>query len=216
MRWWSNCALESHTAKKTCCEKNRVGYNAVFPNLIRGLQLKNNSVRMQKGQVEEDRWEVLEDEVLIVRNSGEIPEVAFHGSIYYLTEDPDGPELTLTNDNLRLLKKQVIARYQEIVLRDLIPENRDKSIYRGVKRSIANWRRLLKFCEREKQNIAAFRKEVAQALVNFLHQEKSEVSAGLRDSCINCTATELLHFARKLQLSTEMLPESWQSLCLYR
>jgi len=171
---------------------------------------------MQKGRAEEDREFFLEEEVLIVRNSGEIPEVAFHGSVYYLTEDPDGPELTLTEDNLRLLKKQVIARYQDIVLRDLIPENRNKSIYRGLKRSIANWRRLLKFCERENQNIAVFRKEVAQALINFLHQEDSDVSTGLRDSCINCTASELLLFARKLQLSTEMLPESWQNLCLYR
>jgi hypothetical protein len=32
----------------------------------------------------------LADELLIVRHSGEIPEVALHGSIFFLTREPNG------------------------------------------------------------------------------------------------------------------------------
>ena len=31
----------------------------------------------------------IEEEAFIVLHSGEIPEVAYHGSLYYLTEDPE-------------------------------------------------------------------------------------------------------------------------------
>ena len=34
---------------------------------------------------------ILDDELLIIRHSGEIPEVALQGSIFFLTSDPQGP-----------------------------------------------------------------------------------------------------------------------------
>lgn len=39
-----------------------------------------------------DKEGYLFDEVLILQDSGEIPEIAYHTSLYYLTEDPEGPE----------------------------------------------------------------------------------------------------------------------------
>ena len=102
---------------------------------------------------EPDSW--LTEELLIVRHSGEIPEIAFHSSLYYLCEDPDGPQLTLGQNELDLLRQQVVARYREILLRDLSPENRDARIFRGLKRCIFNWERLGKFCTRQEMEIEA-------------------------------------------------------------
>ncbi|MHB1014801.1 MAG: hypothetical protein ACYC2W_05950, partial [Desulfurivibrionaceae bacterium] len=72
-----------------------------------------------------DRESLLAEEILIVRHSGEIPEIAFHSSLYYLCEDPAGPQLTLREKELDILRQQVVARYRDILLRDLSPENRD-------------------------------------------------------------------------------------------
>ena len=91
----------------------------------------------------------LADELLIVRHSGEIPEVALHGSIFFLTRDPDGPTIDITPAELLLLKKMVVARYREIITRDLDANNRDKGLYRGLARCICNWQRLKRFCQRE-------------------------------------------------------------------
>ncbi|MDF1577058.1 MAG: hypothetical protein P1P81_01290, partial [Desulfobulbales bacterium] len=103
----------------------------------------------------------LDDELLMVRDSGEIPEVALHGSIYFLSRDPNGPGIDLAPQELRLLKEMAAARYREIIRRDLSPECRDKSHYRGVGRCIANWHRMERFCRRERLAVDAFRKEVA-------------------------------------------------------
>ncbi|MCK4838975.1 MAG: hypothetical protein KAS94_09220, partial [Desulfobulbaceae bacterium] len=81
----------------------------------------------------------LADELLLVRHSGEIPEVALHGSIFFLTRDPNGPTIEITPAELLLLKKMVVSRYQEIIHRDLDPNNRDKGLYRGLGRCIINW-----------------------------------------------------------------------------
>ncbi|MCK5544700.1 MAG: hypothetical protein KAI35_05750, partial [Desulfobulbaceae bacterium] len=96
----------------------------------------------------------LEEEAIIVRNSGEIPEITYHGSIYYLTKDPEGPGLTLDNEDLSRLKNEVVERYRNILLRDMILENRDKGLYRGLARSIANWRRLYEFSRQEERDIS--------------------------------------------------------------
>jgi hypothetical protein len=85
---------------------------------------------------------------LIIRHSGEIPEIAYYNSCYHLGSDPEGPGLVPNPDELAELQEQVIARYREIMLRDLTPANRDLSIYRGVERVIWNWQRLEKFLRR--------------------------------------------------------------------
>ncbi len=68
---------------------------------------------------EKDKAALLADELLIVRHSGEIPEVALHSSIYYLTQDPDGPTISIDAEDLDQLKGAALERYQEIIFRDL-------------------------------------------------------------------------------------------------
>lgn len=160
----------------------------------------------------QDKETFLEEEILIVRNSGEIPEVALHGSLYYLTEDPEGPRLSLNEQEVIALKGQVIERYQEIIMRDLNPDCRDLSIYRGLKRCMANWRRLTIFCQREGKNIDQIRKRTAAALLKFLDREIEDVGSGVRTSSLNCRTAELADFARQLGISIKNLPEGWQKL----
>ncbi len=95
------------------------------------------------------RKELLEDEWLMVRHSGEIPEIALHSAFYALTEDPEGPCLQLSAEEIQYLQEAAAARYQEIILRDLCYENRELTIYRGVLRAICNWHRFVAFCKRE-------------------------------------------------------------------
>jgi len=83
----------------------------------------------------------LEDEVLFIEESGEMPEVAMHSSLYFLCSDPEGPGLELRQEDRIPLKIAVLTRYQTIILRDLQPANRKKSIYRGLQRSAINWQR---------------------------------------------------------------------------
>lgn len=161
----------------------------------------------------EDKEFYLSEEVLIVRHSGEIPEVAYHGSVFFLTADPEGPQLLLDDRDLALLKDQVIARYRELILRDLTPANRDKSIYRGLKRCITNWQRLCRFCANEHRETTGVRTEVAAALERFLVKENKDIAAGRRTASINCTAAELDGFRKELGLAPEALPEGWQRLC---
>ena len=162
---------------------------------------------------QQERQQILEDELLIVRHSGEIPEIAYHATIHYLTEDPEGPGLTLTDAEVMSLQDGALARAREIVLRDLDPANRDLTIYRGIKRTIYNWQRWQDFLARLGRNDAEFRQEVRGALVAFLAQEKKDVQSGARASSINCTVEELAVIARELGCRDGELPAGWQELC---
>lgn len=156
----------------------------------------------------------LEDEVFIIEDAGgEMPEVAMHGSLYYLCNDPEGPGLFLEKQDHLPLKKAVFNRYQTIILRDLQPENRKKSIYRGMIRSAINWQRMKLFAEAENLAIDQVRRKVAAALVAFLEQEISAVKQRGESSCINCSRQTLGEFARELGLCSEDLAEGWQDLC---
>jgi len=161
----------------------------------------------------DEKGSLLADEFLLVRHSGEIPEVALHGSLYYLTEDPAGPGIALAAGDLALLKDAVQARYREIILRDLEPENRDKGLYRGLARCLANWQRLRRFCRREDRDVGEIRQEVAKALQHFIARELEDVLNGSRISCINCSADELRQLADDLYLADDDLPDNWQCLC---
>jgi len=52
-----------------------------------------------------DKKTYIEEEAFIVQHSGEIPEIAFQGSLYFLTEDPDGPVLKLDASDILPLKQ---------------------------------------------------------------------------------------------------------------
>ncbi|MFZ5764029.1 MAG: hypothetical protein ACOY4H_00365 [Thermodesulfobacteriota bacterium] len=155
----------------------------------------------------------LEEEAFLIEDSGEMPEVALHGSLYFLCRDPDGPGLTLGEEDLLPLKKAVINRYQTIILRDLTPENRTKRIYRGLQRSAVNWWRMKKFAEREDLDISRVRRKVAAALCLFLADESKRVTAEGAVSCINCTAQTLATFARDLDIADHELIADWEKLC---
>ncbi len=169
---------------------------------------------MAHGLSQQELKEIVEEEVLLIRHSGEIPEIALHSSLHYLFEEDDGPGLSPGDIDLTPLKLAVVDRYRRIILRDLNPRNRDKSIYRGLARSIVNWRRLRLFIEREGVGeLEPIRQETARALAAFLENEASEVFSGTRASCINCTYEELKEFAEELGLSLDELPEGLSRLC---
>ncbi|MGI6656993.1 MAG: hypothetical protein ACOX5Z_09265 [Desulfobulbus sp.] len=159
------------------------------------------------------REEILESEWLVVRHSGEIPEVAFHGSLHHLTEDPEGPGLELTLEEVHKLEDAALARYREIILRDLNPENRDERIFRGLKRVHHNWFRYARFCEEIDCDGEAFREQAGQALVGYLEQECSEVRSGMRTSSVNCCAAEVRELLEALQVRPDALSLDWTCLC---
>ena len=161
-----------------------------------------------------DKKEFLEEEIFIVRYSGEIPEVAYQGSLYYLTEDPTGPGIELDSGDTKPLSQAVVERYREIVLRDLEPENRDKNLYRGLARCIVNWQRLEKFCSRENLELTRIRSEVAEALQQFLGRELVDVTSGLRISCVNCSTEEVESLAARVGLDADDLTDGWSVVCL--
>lgn len=155
----------------------------------------------------------LADELLIVRHSGEIPEVALHGSLHYLTCAPDGPQLLLSEAEVGALKMMVVERYREIISRDLEPANRDRALYRGLARAAVNWCRLEKFCRCEGLAAEVHARETRAALLRFLRQELADVAARRRLPSINCPSEELVSFAAALGLPPEELPPGWQTLC---
>lgn len=164
-------------------------------------------------QVTTDKKHILSEEVFLILHSGEIPEVAYYGSIHYLTEDPEGPLLNIKPQDLISLEEAVVQRYRTIILRDLMPENRDRSIYRGLKRCAVNWKRLVNFSDKRSMDISYIRIEVAEALKDFLIQEIMDVSSGKRKTCVNCSYSVLLELAYGLGLSRNDLPTRVEMLC---
>lgn len=160
-----------------------------------------------------DLEEILAEERLLILHSGEIPEIAYHSSLLYLSEDEDGPKLNLKEIDLTPLKEAVFERYKKIMLRDLNPRNRDKSIYRGVARSYVNWQRLKRFAQKEGLDISLARKEAAEALSNFLYNEVEEVGSGARNSSINCSYEEVVQFWKELGLPADELPKGLKKIC---
>ncbi|MEN8140855.1 MAG: hypothetical protein ABFR97_06480 [Thermodesulfobacteriota bacterium] len=161
-------------------------------------------------EVSKDEW--LADEVIILRDGGEMPEVAFHSAIFFLTRDDDGPGLILDEGDLRLLKEAVVARYRWIILRDLLPENRFTSIYRGLERSCANFHRLRAYGAREGLAVEEVRLDAAQALVAFLRREHGDVVSQGQESAINCSPERLQYFAADLGLDLEREFPQWPDL----
>lgn len=155
----------------------------------------------------------LEDEVFIIEDSGEMPEVALHSSLYFLCQDPDGPCFELSAQETLPLKKAVISRFQTIILRDLSHRNKNKSLYRGLERSAVNWQRLKLFAERENLKICHVREKIALALGSFLREEETCVIKKGEKPCINCTEKTLEQFIVDLGLSPQELNCGWQVLC---
>lgn len=158
--------------------------------------------------------EYLDNEWFVVRHSGELPEVALHSSLHFLTQADDGPKLSLADYQLQELREAAKERYREIIIRDLLPENRDATIYRGLQRAIVNYRRLRKFCDRQGVEIpGGFTGEIAESLLMFLAAESADVLQGSRRSVINCSFPDLISFAVEVGLDPSALPEGVAHLC---
>ncbi len=167
---------------------------------------------MERWSIIVKRKEVIEDEILMIKDGGEMPEVAFNASLYYLTKDQNGPLLSLSTTELQQLKEAVVQRFSIIVFRDLQPENRTKSIYRGLERSYANWFRLVDYCQRETFSLLQIRREVALELGRFLNTELHDVYVQGVTSCVNCTRIELEGYAESLDVDLDTIASGWQKL----
>jgi len=162
----------------------------------------------------DERNVLLADEWLIVRDSGEIPEITLHATLHYLTEDTDGPRIILTEAELAELKDAAVQRYHEIILRDINIDNFHKSIYRGVRRSLYNWHRCVAFMERQSIKMDDFQKKAAQALLLFLELGVKDAENNLPKNFINCSMLELAELAGEFGITAEQLPFNIAQFCL--
>lgn len=159
------------------------------------------------------RQGLLEDEWLIVRHSGEIPEIALHSAFYYLTEDPDGPRFQLSVEEIQHLQGAAATRYQEIILRDLCYENRELTIYRGMRRAIFNWNRFTAFCKRQKCPGHNLRSTTAEAFLILLNKASHATDKTPPAPVFNCTFHDLILFAHELGITEQQLPADIRQLC---
>ncbi|MDL1972456.1 MAG: hypothetical protein LWW78_04365 [Deltaproteobacteria bacterium] len=153
------------------------------------------------------REEVIEEKEIIC-HSGELPEVAFYSSLYFLTEDPDGPHLSLTPEEVTFLKQGVIERYKWIILRDLDPKMRARSEFRGIERAIVNYKRLKRYAEKEQIDIKNIVPEFAKALISYTKVELEDIY--LREHSlrtINCSRSDWQWFLKELGLGPNILPD---------
>ncbi|MFH1671916.1 MAG: hypothetical protein ABIF87_00590 [Pseudomonadota bacterium] len=145
----------------------------------------------------------LQDEAELIENSGEIPEVAFHESVSYLTEQEDGPNLTLTPADIELLEDAVMRRYKIIILRDLDHANRRSSIFRGMKRAIINYERLKKYQRRKNRAAPGWKEEFGQAFISYIDRECRDISEGRLYRTINCGRKKIEAFANELGVNID-------------
>jgi len=157
--------------------------------------------------------DLLEDEWYHVRYSGEIPEVALHSSIHFLTEDSEGPGIHLDEKAHHYLQGAVVSRYREIILRDITPENKETNIYRGVLRTIANWRRLKRFCHRHELSYGGVKDEIARQLLVFLENEIEERHGNKGSTSLNCSFVDLDSFAAELDVSLASFQDKLKTIC---
>jgi hypothetical protein len=163
---------------------------------------------------EEERKELLADEWIIVRDSGEIPEITLHSTLHYLTEEDDGPKLSLSEEELDELKDAAVKRYHEIILRDMTIENFHKSLYRGLRRSLYNWHRCVAFMKRQSIKADDFKMIAAKSLLLFLERGIALAGKELPKNFINCGVLELTELAEEFGVPAEQLPSDIEQFCL--
>lgn len=164
--------------------------------------------------INEDRQLIIEEELLLLRDAGEIPEVALHNSLEYLCNDPEGPCMVLNDVEREALYGAVRDRYLTIILRDLCPENRGQQQYRGVERARVNWKRLQGFCNQVGLDNTECAAVVAKATITFIKQECCDRRKGVTSNAFNCNPSDLLEFLATLRVTPQQLPADWQQLCL--
>ncbi|MDL1955724.1 MAG: hypothetical protein LWW95_01535 [Candidatus Desulfofervidus auxilii] len=155
------------------------------------------------------REEVIQEREIIA-HSGELPEVAFYSSLYFLTEKPEGPHLILTQKEIDFLKQGVIEGYKRIILRDLNPQMRGKNEFRGIERAIINYKRLKQYANKEKLDISNIIPELAQALTIYVKAElKDDYLKKHFLRTINCKKEDWKWFVKELNLDPfKILPNA--------
>lgn len=143
-----------------------------------------------------DALGMLEDEWYLVRHSGETPEIALHSALYFLTRSKDGPHLSLNDAQIAKLQVAAVDRFQEIIIRDIVPANVGTSGYRGIQRTMVNYQRYLSFIDRQALD-NTLREHIGSQLIEFLAFEYSEVLEG-RVSSLNADFKEILAFSLQL------------------
>jgi hypothetical protein len=152
----------------------------------------------------------LTEETEWIVESGEIPEVAFHEAVFYLTKSKKGPALKLTSADIKLLEKAVINRYKTIILRDLNCKNIGTPVFRGIKRSIINYKRLKKYQAQKNIKNNNLKKEIIRLLTEYMDQECREISENRFYRTINCTRRELEAFTEEVGADID---PAWMDLC---
>jgi len=163
-------------------------------------QTKNNSINKH-----------VAEEAFLIEHSGELPEVAYYNSIYYLCEDKDGPMLNLSEEDLLALKKAVIKQYLKIIKRDLTPSNKEKRIYRGIERAWVNWNRLLNFTKKFNIDISDAKAIIKQQLISFLENEIQELSSGKKVN-LNISKEDLSNFLKGLDITGKTIEQIEKNL----
>ena len=155
------------------------------------------------------REEIVQEKEIIA-HAGELPEVAFYSSFYFLTEDPEGPHLLLTPSEISFLKKGVIEGYKRIILRDLNPKMKGKSEFRSIERAIVNFRRLKRYVCKEQFDISDIIPQLAQALIIYMKAELEDLyleEHSLRT--VNCRREDWDWFLKELHLENfSLLPDT--------
>ncbi len=141
--------------------------------------------------------EFIENEWYAVRYSGEIPEIAYHSALYFLSASAEGPGLTLSKRQLLWLQDAAAARYEDIILRDLEPANIAKTIYRGVARAICNYERYHQFCWRQGRPAGRAKKLIASSFKAFLDYHLAHPAEN-RGKSLNCSFADLQNYGKRL------------------
>lgn len=146
------------------------------------------------------RKEILDEAELILYEGGEIPEVRFWNSFFYLTSPPpEGLGLKLSEEELKILKTAVLNRYILIIERDLTYEFIDKHFYRGLGRALINLKRLKNFLkssglERE------FRKRTFKLkLTNMFKNLENKLKQNGKELSLVGTKEEIEEFKKELR-----------------
>ena len=156
---------------------------------------------------------VIDDEVLLIENGGELPEVAMYGCLYFLRHDPDGLGREPSAEEARRLKLAVVEGYRRIIVRDLTLANRGQGHYRGLARCLVNWGRMRRFCKREGIDPGPVAAEMRDLLSGFIAAEREEFLARrLYSQSLNCSAKEIIELCQQIGLHPVLLPPDWQLL----
>lgn len=137
---------------------------------------------------------LVDDEWFLVRDSGELPETAYHAALYYLTVDPKGPRVELSEEQRQSLLEAASLRFCEIILRDLNFHKRNSPASRGMARAIINYQRFSAFSKRQEFDGEDVRMRVRAAFESYLCAALRE-----KDVVLNCSLLELYMFAEELE-----------------